>query len=109
ILFACQPQDQELLTEVDVEPKPLNMIDVQKNIGYPKAARDNDIQGLVIAKVLVSKEGEYISNTIINSPDPVLTKAVQVQIEELRFEPAKKDGKAVQFYVNIPFNFKLID
>ncbi len=109
LLFACQPQDQELLTEVDVEPKPLNMIDVQRNIGYPQAARDNDIQGLVIAKVLVSKEGEYISNTIINSPDPVLTKAVQAQIKELRFEPAKKDGKAVQFYVNIPFNFKLID
>ncbi len=90
------------------EPTPVNMADIQKLIGYPQIARDAGIEGTVVVRVLVDKSGNYDRHRVINQVHPILTKAVEEHIDKLRFSPAIQGGKPIPFWVNIPFNFKLL-
>ena len=91
------------------EPKPINMGDIQKAIGYPQIARDAGIEGNVVVRVLVDEAGRYNRHKIINQVHPVLTKSVEEHVGKLRFTPAIQGGKPIKFWVNIPFNFKLLN
>ncbi|MDX1907279.1 MAG: TonB family protein [Bacteroidia bacterium] len=91
------------------EPKPVNMDDIKKLVGYPPIARDAGIEGQVVVRILVDKKGNYSKHRIINQVHPVLAKAVEEHIAKLRFTPAIQGGKPIQFWVNIPFNFRLIN
>ncbi|MEO0895479.1 MAG: energy transducer TonB [Bacteroidota bacterium] len=91
------------------QPQPVNMDDIKKLIGYPQIARDAGIEGNVVVRVLVDKKGNYKDHRVINQVHPILSKAVQKELPKLRFTPAIQGGKPIQFWVNIPFNFKLID
>ena len=93
---------------VEEEPKPVNMGEVKQAIGYPQVARDAGIEGNVVVRVLVGKNGSYRRHVILNGVHPVLEKAVAAQLPKLRFTPAIQGGKPIQFWVNIPFAFKLI-
>ncbi|MEM6632576.1 MAG: energy transducer TonB [Bacteroidota bacterium] len=93
---------------VEEEPKPVNMNEVKQAIGYPQVARDAGIEGNVVVRVLVDKNGGYKRHVILNGVHPVLEKAVAAQLPKLRFTPAIQGGKPIQFWVNIPFAFKLI-
>ena len=112
-LVSCAQQgatlDQEILAEVDQVPEPLNMAEVQKTIGYPKEARDQKIQGQVVARVLVDQEGNYVEHTWIKEEPQILADAVEKELDQLRFEPAQHQGKSVSFWVSIPFSFRLLD
>ncbi|MEM7510011.1 MAG: M56 family metallopeptidase [Bacteroidota bacterium] len=101
--------DADAFFEVDEEPFPVNMKEVQKAIGYPKAARDAGIEGSMIVRVLVNEEGKYSKHTVVNQVHPTLAEPVEEHISELVFTPAIKDGKPTKFWVNIPFNFKLLN
>ncbi|MEZ4826902.1 MAG: energy transducer TonB [Bacteroidia bacterium] len=91
------------------EPQPVNMDDIRKLIGYPQIARDAGIEGSVVVRVLVDKKGNYSKHRVINQVHPILEKAVTEHIAKLRFTPAIQGGKPIQFWVNIPFNFKLLN
>lgn len=91
------------------EPRPVNMDDIKKLIGYPQIARDAGIEGSVVVRVLVDKKGNYGRHKIINQVHPILSKAVEQHITRLKFTPAIQGGKPIQFWVNIPFNFKLLN
>lgn len=94
---------------VEEEPKPVNMGEVQKSIGYPQVARDAGISGNVVVRVLVGKDGTYTRHRVLNGVHPVLEKAVEKELPRLRFTPAIQGGKPIPFWVNIPFVFKLVD
>lgn len=91
------------------EPQPVNMDDIKKLIGYPQIARDAGIEGSVVVRVLVDKKGNYAKHRVINQVHPILEKAVTDHVNKLRFTPAIQGGKPIQFWVNIPFNFKLLN
>lgn len=91
------------------EPQPINMDDIKKLIGYPQIARDAGIEGSVVVRVLVDKKGNYSKHKVINQVHPILAKAVESHVSKLRFTPAIQGGKPIQFWVNIPFNFKLLN
>ncbi|MEM9983766.1 MAG: energy transducer TonB [Bacteroidota bacterium] len=94
---------------VDEEPVPLNMLDIQKAISFPQMARDANIHGTVVFRVLVDKQGNYVEHRTINSAHPLLEKAVTPHLGDLEFSPAIQGGKAIAFWVNIPFTFNFID
>lgn len=91
------------------EPKPINMADIQKAIGYPQIARDAGIEGNVVVRVLVDELGNYSRHKVINQVHPILTKAVEEHVNKLRFTPAIQGGEPIKFWVNIPFSFKLLN
>ena len=98
----------DALIEVDTQPIPTNMGQVQKAIGYPKEAREHGVEGTVIARVLLDETGKYVKHEIVKGDHELLISAVEAKIEMLECSPALKAGKAVRFWVNLPFNFKLL-
>ncbi|EPR71571.1 energy transducer TonB [Cyclobacterium qasimii] len=93
---------------VDEEPKPVNFEAIMIAIGYPSKAKDARIEGKVIVRILVGKDGEYMQHSIISNAHPILSDAVASQVKNLQFTPALKEGQAVKFWVTLPFNFKLV-
>lgn len=90
-------------------PKPINLNEIKKLVGYPKIARDAGIQGQVILRVLVDKSGNYKKHEVLAEGHKILREAVEKHIDKLNFNPARKDNQSVEFFVNIPFNFVLLD
>jgi TonB family protein len=93
--------------QADEPPVPINLMEIRQSIGYPKPAAEAGLEGLVVARVLVEKDGSYLQHELVKSVDPRLDQAVVDQLPTLSFEPATKDGQPVRFWVNIPFRFKL--
>lgn len=98
-----------LKEEVEHIAVPLNMAELQKAIGYPKAAHDSKIEGMVALRVLVDTEGEYLRHEVVNEAPEVLIDAVEKAISQLKFKPSMDKGVAVKSWVTIPFTFKLTD
>lgn len=102
------PEIEEMIL-TDKEPIPTNLNQIKRQIGYPQAARDAGAQGQVVMRILVGEDGKYIRHERLQVADELLAIAVENYLKELEFTPAKKDGNPIQFWVNIPFNFKLLN
>lgn len=98
------PGISEML-EVDEPPKPLNLAEVQQAIVFPEEVKAAGENGRVILRILVGTDGSYQRHEVMTSTNEAMAQAVESQIAQLKFEPATKDGEAVKFWVNIPFNF----
>ncbi|WNJ17770.1 energy transducer TonB [Pontibacter sp. G13] len=92
---------------VDREPEPINMGEVRKAIGYPVKALKAGIEGKIYCRVLVNEQGEYVKHRITRYAHPVLNEAVNEQIHLLKFYPAKRDQKALKYWVNVPIDFQI--
>ncbi|MFK7922197.1 MAG: energy transducer TonB [Bacteroidia bacterium] len=90
------------------EPKPVNMGDVSRLIGYPVIARDAGVQGNVVVRMLIGRDGIPIDNKVITLISPLLSNEVEFYLMDLRFIAATVNDEPTPFWVNIPFNFKLI-
>lgn len=90
------------------EPRPVNMDDIRKLIGYPPMAKEAEIEGKVIVRVLVDKTGKYKKHIVLKDPHPILTKAVTGKLNKLQFTPGIQAGKPIKVWVTIPFDFKLL-
>ena len=101
-------------TYVATEAEPLNLDSVRTLIGYPYSARSQDIMGKIVVRVLVNKKGQCADYVIIKKAHPLLTKAVEAEVEKIRFTPALKyipgseDKTPIMMWVNIPFQFCLL-
>ena len=102
LVFAVQAQDK-----VDTPPKPVNMTTVYQAIGYPKAAAEAEKEGKVLVKILIGKDGKYVKHEYLGKPESVFTEAIDEHIADIEFTAAQKDGKAVKYWVTLPFMFKL--
>jgi protein TonB len=91
------------------EPVPVNLEEVRKLIGYPLIAQQGHISGLVVLRVLVDKQGRCKRHLVMRSAHPLLDQAVAAQVPKLRFTPAIQGGRPVEFWVNIPFKFEMVD
>ncbi|MEA4918633.1 energy transducer TonB [Proteiniphilum sp.] len=78
------------------------------NIRYPVEACDKGIQGRVICRFVVAKDGSLSGFEIMRGVDPLLdNEAIRVLRLMPNFTPAKLDGKAVNGYTSIPVVFIL--
>lgn len=92
---------------LDEQPRPLNMEEVKRALVYPRECRNRRIEGKVILRVLVNQQGTYVRHLVLQSPDTLLSEAVEEHISELRFTPAKKNGRAIATWLIVPFDFQL--
>lgn len=91
------------------EPVPINVGPIKRMVGYPGAAIRRNIEGQVICRVLVDKDGSYIKHKMVKSTNPIFSRAVERHINKIRFTYALQGGRPIKFWVNIPFNFRLVD
>ncbi len=81
---------------------------ISQHVQYPQNAYDSHIQGRVIVRFLVKKDGSVGDAKIIRSVFPSLDEeALRVVTTLPKFNPAILDGKAVEYWFTIPIVFRL--
>lgn len=93
--------------QVEKVPEPQNVDEVKQIIGYPKAARVQQIQGKVVVQILVDRQGQSVKHLILRSPHPLLTEAVVAALPKLKWTPALQKQKPIMCWVTLPINFQL--
>lgn len=81
---------------------------LSKNIKYPAIAEENGVQGRVMVKFAVDKDGSIYDPKVLRSVDPSLDKeALRVIRAMPRWIPAKINGQPVAVYFTLPVTFQL--
>ena len=81
---------------------------VQNSVKYPQIARENGIQGNVIVKFVIEKDGQLTNIQVLQAPDKTLADAtVQVLQKSPRWKPGKHHGEPVRVSYTLPVSFKI--
>ena len=81
---------------------------IATHIKYPTMAAENNIQGRVVVKFVVNKDGNVGDVVVIRGKDPDLDKEAQRVVKSLpKFIPGKMNGQSVSVWYTLPINFKL--
>jgi len=75
---------------------------------YPPAARKMGMEGMVMLKVLVSREGKVLEMEVAHSSGyELLDRAASEAVKNWRFVPARRGDSAVDEWVQVPLAFHL--
>ncbi len=108
-----EPVKEEIFTAVEQMPQfPGGEGELLKyissHIKYPTMAAENNIQGRVVVKFVVQKDGNVGEVVVLRGKDPDLDKeAVRVVKTLPKFIPGKMNGQSVSVWYTLPINFKL--
>lgn len=91
------------IADLDEQPKPL----VQSAPVYPAKLKRTGIQGRVTIIFIVDEKGNTANPRVVDSPHPDFSSSAIAAVSSWKFEPGKKDGKAVKTRVRIPLAFSL--
>ena len=81
---------------------------IAKNIKYPNIARENDIQGKVYVRFVVTETGAVSNVQIARGVDPLLDEeAIRVVNGLPKWKPGRQGGKFVKVWYTVPINFQL--
>jgi TonB family protein len=78
------------------------------NVVYPPQAREEKIEGEIVASFWVSDTGDVMSVRAFKG-DPLLVKAVEGTVSKWRFKPVISDDKAITVNASASFRFILSD
>lgn len=83
---------------------------ISDNIHYTEEASDKKIQGRVVVRFVINKDGSVGETSVLRSADPLLDKeALRVVGTLPSFKPGEVDGKPVSVYYVLPIGFSLKD
>jgi len=74
---------------------------------YPAAARRLGVEGTVMLKVLVSKEGKALEIEVAQSAGEILDKSAVEAVKNWRFVPARRGDVPYDEWVHVPLAFRL--
>ena len=85
---------------------------IYTNIKYPKAAQQQGIEGVVVIRFLVEKDGTTSSAEILRNigggtGEEALRVVNLMNEQDIRWIPGQQDGQAVNVQFNLPVKFKL--
>ncbi len=81
---------------------------VYKNLKYPDFARKQKLQGQVVAKVYIDKDGHVAKIQLLKTANEVFNEEVfRTLTEEVSYKPATMNGKPVPSSLIIPVKFEL--
>ena len=84
------------------------MLYLANNVQYPEDAWNNDIEGKVIVKFVVEKDGSIGETRILRSVHPLLDEeALRVVRSMPRWQPGKNNGVVVRSWFTLPVSFKI--
>jgi protein TonB len=94
---------------LEKEPQAVNLGELKELIGYPPLAKEAEIQGKVVLRIMVDKNGDYVKHIVLKDPHPILTKAVTDKINHLKMTPGIQSGHPIKVWVTLPFDFTLLN
>jgi TonB family protein len=74
---------------------------------YPEAAQRNHVDGSVVLRAIIGKDGRIHRLKILSSPDPQLSIASLVAVQQWEFKPYLLNGEPVEVDTQIIVNFRL--
>lgn len=81
---------------------------IYSNIKYPSIARENGVEGMVVVKFVVEKDGSITLPEVIRDIGAGCgQEALRVVSMMPKWEPGKQRGRAVRVQFNLPVKFKL--
>ncbi|MDD4993798.1 MAG: energy transducer TonB [Paludibacter sp.] len=81
---------------------------ITKNLKYPTIAQDNDVQGKVIIRFVVTRTGNVENPQILRSLDAGCDREAMRVVRSLpRFIPGKQNGVNVSVWYTMPIKFRL--
>ena len=81
---------------------------IDNNVQYPAVARENGIEGRVILKFIVEKDGSLSDSTVIRSVHPIVDReALRLVGQMPKWNPGKRAGVPVRVRYCLPIKFKL--
>lgn len=100
--------DPDIDEFIPVEKEPyIDLSDLQRRIVYPEMARKAGIEGQVVVRVLVGKNGKPKKVVIQQSDSQMLNQAAIDAVMSSTFTPAIQNGQPITCWVSIPIRFKL--
>ena len=88
--------------------------DVQKPVrlsgdapAYPAGAREERLEGLVVVRTVIDREGKIASTEVVESAREDLDAAAVDAIKTWTFEPATLEGEPVPVYYHLTVRFRL--
>lgn len=81
---------------------------LNKNIKYPAAAENKNIQGRVIVQYVVQKDGSITDVKVVKSVHPLLdAEAIRVTATMPKWIPGENNGNPVSVRYTMPITFRL--
>lgn len=81
---------------------------IANNIKYPTIAAENNIQGRVVVRFVVSKDGSISDVTVLRSLDASCDREAMRVVKSMpKWIPGMQNGRAVPVYFTLPVVFKL--
>lgn len=81
---------------------------LMRTVKYPKEAMDKGIQGRVLVKFVVEKDGQVSEPEIVKSVFPALNEeALRVIRCMPKWKPGMQSGKVVRVFFTLPITFRL--
>ena len=97
---------EDLIFEIsDLDEKPTPLVRIAP--AYPSKLKRTGIQGKVWVVFVVDERGQISKARIVESSHPDFSKSALEAINQWKFEPGKRAGKAVKTRVRIPLSFSL--
>jgi TonB family protein len=79
----------------------------QTRPAYPPELQQAGIEGVVMLRAIISKEGTVLNPQVINSVDPRLARAALDSVSQWRYQPSLLNGQPVETVTNIDVAFEL--
>lgn len=93
-----------------VKPTPIGGYDqLQTRVHYPRAIREEGIEGTVEVNALINKQGQVVNTRLAESLHPTLDQIVVNAIKRTEFYPATRNGEVTEVWIAIPFVFAFRD
>ena len=92
----------------DQPPAPIGgFAEIQRQVRYTKSAYEAGIEGRVVVRCLISKEGRLLDAKIVHSLNPELDQCAINAIRQVGWKPALTRDKPVSVWIAIPVVFRL--
>ncbi|MBS1689629.1 MAG: energy transducer TonB, partial [Bacteroidetes bacterium] len=100
----------QIFSYVEQMPEPSTDINsfIGKNLRYPDAARENNIEGRVVLKFVVNEDGSVSDISVLKGIGGGCDEEAKRVLSAMpKWKPGKQNGHAVKVYFTLPIVFKL--
>lgn len=80
---------------------------LDRNLRFPQEALDNEVQGFVVVKFIVDREGNVSDVEAISGPQELRAEAIRVIKKSGKWTPAVQNGHHVKSYKRQPIGFQI--
>lgn len=74
---------------------------------YPEYAQQQGIEGTVLLQAIISKEGNVMSLSVVNTADSDLARAATTAVQQWHYQPTLLNGQPVEVVTTVTVDFKL--